>query len=329
MRTARRPQARGRTGLRLDPCLEHLGWVPLLPPEGSASLQRSPLTFSVSRSFTVGKGVLVDILLRFDSAQRQGENKTAQLWAAGEQRPRASGPCPPRPESRSPAWPGPCARGPRGSFSPSAGGRGEEPSRSGPVGRRKPQGASRAPRLLAAAAPRNSAPRVPHRAARSPRRGGGAGECSGDEAQDRPLRPAGADHGGGRAGGAHALLLSLLRSLSARPRPADCHRRSPAPQEPHRPKMAVPRLPPLPTAAGSDAADAWSSANQRGWSQCRLLLLGATRPVGSEQEVSRVSTSLVSSSSSGVPMVQSAWASLTPPGHCGVLRPTGGLAFTE
>lgn len=106
--------------------------------------------FSVSRSFTVGKGVLVDILLRFDSAQRQGENKTAQLWAAGEQRPRASGPCPPWPESRSPAWPGPCARGPRGSFSPSAGGR----TGSGPAGRRrKPQGtsrASRAPRLLAA-----------------------------------------------------------------------------------------------------------------------------------------------------------------------------------
>lgn len=102
--------------------------------------------FSVSRSFTVGKGVLVDILLRFDSAQRQGENKTAQLWAVDEQRPRASGPGPPGPESRSPAWPGPCARGPRGSFSPSAGGR----SGSGPAGRPKPQGASRAPRLLAA-----------------------------------------------------------------------------------------------------------------------------------------------------------------------------------
>lgn len=53
------------------------------------------------------------------------------------------------------------------------------------------------------------------------------------------------------------------RSLSAQPRPACCHRRSPALQEPHRPKMAAPRLPPLPPAAGSDAAAAWSSANQR------------------------------------------------------------------
>lgn len=33
------------------------------------------LTFSVSRSFTVGSGVLVDILLHFTSAQREGETK--------------------------------------------------------------------------------------------------------------------------------------------------------------------------------------------------------------------------------------------------------------
>ncbi|MEJ1275945.1 hypothetical protein NN561_006844 [Cricetulus griseus] len=85
--------------------------------------------------------------------------------------------------------------------------------------------------------------------------------------------------------------LPFSRPLSARPRPAGCRRRrrrcSPAPQEPHRPKMAAPRLPPRPPAAGSDAAAAaaWSPANQRGGSECRLLLLGATRPVGSEPEV--------------------------------------------
>lgn len=104
------------------------------------------------------------------------------------------------------------------------------------------------------------------------------------------------------------------RSLSARPRPAGCHRRSPAPREPHRPKMAAPRLPPLPPAAGSDAAAAWSSANQRGRSEGRLLLLGATRPVGSQGEVPWGLTGLVSCSARGVPMVQSAWASLTLPG---------------
>lgn len=208
----------------------------------------------------------MDILLRFDSTQRQGENKTAQLWAAGEQRPRASGSCPPGPESRSPAWPGPCARGPRGSFSPSAGGR----TGSGPAGRRrKPQGASRAP-----APPRRSQPQ---------RRG----------AQPRGLdtaRPAAPEEAAAREDGAEMErktgrrdlqaptmegaaedaptpgCFPFYRSLFARPRPAGCHRRSPAPQEPYRLKMAAPRLPPLPPAAGNDATAAWSSANQRGWS---------------------------------------------------------------
>lgn len=69
---------------------------------------------------------------------------------------------------------------------------------------------------LAAAAPRSSAPGARHSAAGSPFRGSGAGGWSGDEAQDRPPRPAGADHGGGRGRGAHARLLSLL-PLASRP----------------------------------------------------------------------------------------------------------------
>lgn len=214
----------------------------------------------------------MDILLRFDSAQRQGENKTAQLWAAGEQRPRASGPCPPRPESRSPAWPGPCARGPRGSFSPSAGGR----SGSGPAGRRKPQRASA--RLAGQAG--LAGPSPPRRS--QPQRRG---------AQSRGLdtaRPAAPEEAAAQGDGAELKrktgrrglqaptmegtteeaptpsCFPFSRSLSARPRPAGYRRRSPAPQEPYRRKMAAPRLPPLPPAAGSDATAAWSSANQRG-----------------------------------------------------------------
>lgn len=204
----------------------------------------------------------MDILLRFDSAQRQGENKTAQLWAAGEQRPRASGPCPPLPESRSPAWPGPCARGPRGSFSPSAGGRGEEPRGSRPASCHKGRSASpprRSQPQRRGVQPRGldtARPAAPEEAAAAQEDVAEMKRKTGRRDLQAPTMEGAAEEAPTPG------CFPFSRSLSARPRPAGCHRCSPAPQEPHRPKMAAPRLPPLPPAAGSDAAAAWSSANQ-------------------------------------------------------------------
>lgn len=100
-------------------------------------IPRTPrsLTFSVSLSFTVGSGVLVDILLHFTSAQCEGETKqhglggpaTASSSALRFRSGAAEGGSPPPQPSRSRAGPGPSLGGSRGSCSPGPGGRAEEP----------------------------------------------------------------------------------------------------------------------------------------------------------------------------------------------------------
>lgn len=150
--------------------------------------------FSVSRSFTVGSGVLVDILLHFTEAQCEGETAAARGRHGGVERrgpaaaPREGGSPPPRP-SRSRAGPGPSPGGSRGSCSPGPGGCAEEPrgrrwrgpagggrwrqAAGRPAGVPAPQGAPRARTAwplspLSPVAPRISAPGPPHSAAGGP-----------------------------------------------------------------------------------------------------------------------------------------------------------------
>lgn len=240
-----------------DPSSARPSRPPPSPSQRSATQQRRPLTFSVSRSFTVGKGVLVDILLRFDSAQRERERKKKPP-NLGSRRAAAASVRPHRGDTDRAALPGlvldpgpgpgraPAGPGAHSLPAPAAAAR--SPAGAGrPVSVPAPQGAPRArapssPPPLPPVAPRSSAPGPPHRAAGRPKRGGGAGGCERDGPQDRPPRVAGADHGGSREGGAYnpAAFPSPARFPPKPPpcRPTLC--RSPAPRS-----LTDPRWPPL------------------------------------------------------------------------------------